>query len=540
MNRKSLLLPLLVATVCLLPATADAHFLWLERDVDAGRIHVYFSEAAEPGEPELLKLVAGAKVWRLDGTGAAERLKLRQGDESLVGSIDKSAGNSLFLLQHDYGVFSRGDKAMYLKYYAKTGPPLGGAAWKMKTARRLALDIAPQARGNDVQLTVRWQGKPVEGAEVAVAGPGIKDVEAKTNKQGQIRFAPGKPGTYSIRARHVEQKTGERDGKRFDNTRHYVTLTLEIDKTAARAVAAKSLQLPDIPNPVTSFGGAVIGDNIYIYGGHEGDPHDYYIEGQSKSLWRLNLKGKPQWKRIANGPSLQGLAMVAHDGKLYRLGGFTARNKQGEDQDLWSMPTAARFDPATGKWSPLPDLPEPRSSFDAAVAGDEIYLIGGWQLRGDDDRIWHQTAHLLDLSQEKPAWKALPKPPFQRRALAVAAHDGKIYAIGGMTPKGPDTRVDVFDISTQSWSQGPSLPGKGMEGFGSSAFAAAGRLYVSTYSGTLLRLSEDGSEWEKVRKLRRDRFFHRMLPIAKDRLLMVGGASMSTGKFAEVDVIELE
>lgn len=536
MYPKSPSLIFLAIALGLFPAVARGHFLWLDCDADKGKVHVYFSEA---GEPELLKLIAGAKVWQCNRADSFNQLKLAQGKESLVGTADDSA-RGLFLLQHDYGVFSRGEKSMYLKYYAKTGPALGSPAWNIDTGKRLALDITPRPNGQNIDLTVRWQGKPLQGAEVTVDGPGLKLIESKSNAKGQLRFPLGKPGTYSIRARHVEDKAGEKNGKKFDNTRHYATLTFMIDQSAAASDTAQGTRLPDVPNPVTSFGGAVIGDNVYIYGGHEGDPHDYYLEGQSKTLWRLNLQGRPQWKAVAQGPSLQGLAMVAHNGRLFRLGGFTARNKQGDDPDLWSTASAASIDPAAGKWSPLPDLPEPRSSFDAAVGDGKIYVVGGWQLRGDEKQAWHKTAHVLDLSQKKPAWKALPAPPFQRRALSVAAFNNKIYAIGGMTPKGPSTKVDVLDLSTQSWSEGPPLPGKGMEGFGSSAFATGGRLYVSTYSGSLLRLAKDGKQWEPVQKLERDRFFHRMLPIAKNRLILVGGASMETGKFKEVDVVEVK
>lgn len=301
-----------------------------------------------------------------------------------------------------------------------------------------------------------------------------------------------------------------------------------------------AVKLPDLPHPVTSFGGAVIGNNIYIYGGHAGDAHDYYLDGQSKSLWRLNLDGKPKWKEVSQGPSLQGLAMVAHNGKLYRLGGFTAKNKQGEEQDLWSVADAASFDPAANQWADFPALPEPRSSFDAAVAGTKIYVIGGWQLQGKGDSIWHKTAYELDLSQAEPKWQKLAEPPFERRALSVAALGDKIYAIGGMKQDGPTTEVHAYDIASGQWSPAPAIPGKGMEGFGSASFASAGKLYVSTFSGLLYRLSDDGQAWEKVQKLERDRFFHRMLPIGDNRLVFIGGASMATGKFAEVDVVTVK
>ena len=298
---------------------------------------------------------------------------------------------------------------------------------------------------------------------------------------------------------------------------------------------------PAVPETVTSFGAAIAGDAVYMYGGHMGRAHQYYMEAQGKTLWRLDLKDPKGWEAVAKGPGLQGLAMVAHAGKLYRLGGFTAKNKDGEDRDLWSQASVACFDPATKSWSEVAPMPEPRSSFDAAVLGDKIYVVGGWNMTGDGETQWHKTAHVLDLSKKEPQWEALPEPPFRRRALSIAAHDDKIYVLGGMQDQGgPSTRVDIYDPKSKGWSKGPSLNGEGMEGFGSSAFAVGGRLYVTTYSGMLQRLSNDGKSWELVKQLDRDRFFHRLLPLSSNELLSLGGASMSSGKFEEVDIIRID
>lgn len=78
-----------------------------------------------------------------------------------------------------------------------------------------------------------------------------------------------------------------------------------------------------------------------------------------------------------------------------------------------------------------------------------------------------------------------------------------------------------------------------MDGFGSSSFAVGGKLFVTTYGGTLQRLREDGKAWEVLSTLEHDRFFHRLLPLSDNQLIAVGGASMSSGKFEEVDVIRV-
>ncbi len=107
-----------------------------------------------------------------------------------------------------------------------------------------------------------------------------------------------------------------------------------------------------------------------------GRAHHYSNTRQSNQLSRLNLSKPGSWETIAQGPRLQGLAMVAHGGKLYRAGGFTAHNEEGDGHDLRSIAEFVRFDPDTGQWESLPDLPEPRSSHDAVVIHGKLYVMG--------------------------------------------------------------------------------------------------------------------------------------------------------------------
>jgi len=299
---------------------------------------------------------------------------------------------------------------------------------------------------------------------------------------------------------------------------------------------------PPLTQPVTSFGGAVAGDYVYIYGGHKGGAHAYSNKLQGNTLLQLNLADPKKWVELATGPRLQGLALVGHGKKIYRLGGFTAKNKAGEENDLWSQSSVAVYDPATDKWTDMPPLPEPRSSFDAAVIGDTIYVAGGWQLAGEAESVWHKTAWKLDLTAKAPAWQALPAPPFTRRALALAAYDNKLFVIGGMDDQGEIYRqTAIFDPATSKWSTGPEIPAKGgMTGFGSSAFATGGVLYVSTIDGDLYKLSGDQSKWQHVKQLPTARFFHRMLPTSDSGLMMIGGASMESGKFKAVENIDVK
>ncbi|MBT6158160.1 MAG: PQQ-binding-like beta-propeller repeat protein [Planctomycetaceae bacterium] len=304
--------------------------------------------------------------------------------------------------------------------------------------------------------------------------------------------------------------------------------------------ASSSQKLPALPRAITSFGAAVLDDALYIYGGFHGVAHHYSDKGQSGDLLRLDLKKPTEWKVVAKGPKLQGHALVAQGGKLYRVGGFTAKNKDDEDQDLWSVPDFARFDPKTSKWEELPPMPSPRSSFDAIAIDDTIYVVGGWSMQGDKEADWQETAIAIDLSKSPLKWKEVAKPPFQRRALSVGTINGKLHAIGGMQPNGKiTTNTAVYDPKTDSWSKGPKLPGDDMNGFGSACFPLGKRLFVTTATGKVLTLSNDGKSWTPTGKTPTARFFHRMLPVDDNHFGLLGGASMKTGKFSEVELLKI-
>ncbi len=540
----------------LVASTADAHFIWLAPVESGGqtKVCVYFAEDATDDSAEYLSRVNGVTVSKITGTQDAVALQLIKTDESISTTIN-SKDQSVYVASHDLGVMDRGDSNFRLMYYAKTGPDASSEAWRQAIASDdLKLDIVPKLHDGQITLKVCFDEKPMAGVQIKAARPGAADVETVTDENGLATFAVADAGLYSIRARHVETEPGELNGKAYPETRHYSTVALTVPTPRAAAVATR---FQNVPQPVTSFGAAVLNDSLYMYGGHTGSAHSYSKIEQGSQLMKLSLKSG-EWQALAEGPGLQGLALVAHGKQLYRVGGFTAMNDEGDDHELVSQTTAAGFDPATSRWTDLPALPEPRSSHDAAVVGDSIYVVGGWAMTGEGDSVWHDTAWKMDLTADKPSWEAIAAPGFQRRAIAAAAHDGKLYIIGGMQSEGgPTTKTSVYDPAKNAWSEGPDLIVKpdpkpvdgekpernmssgSMTGFGASAFATGGSLYVTTVQGTLQKLSDDGAKWEVISEDVTPRFFHRLLPLNAKQLVVVGGSNMTIGKYDEVEVIDV-
>lgn len=353
-----------------------------------------------------------------------------------------------------------------------------------------------------------------------------------------------------VTARQVQQEWKRIDGvdlpvrilaaiNKNDGSRVVEEISLMEHKLLAADGKVTVSELPAIKSGVTSAGAAVANGNLYLYGGHKGSAHNYSADQQSGSLLRLNLNSPEAWEEVSTGPKRTGLALIGYKGHVYRIGGWESRNDKGEKWLLYSSKDFSRFDPATSKWTDLAPLPRGRSSHDAALVGDHLYVVGGWELNGEGDGDWHDTALVCDLSQEKPEWKEIAKPPFMRRALAVAGYDGKLYVLGGMTDSNEMTAaVSVYDPKSEKWSEGPSLPGKGMDTFGPSAFGGASGLFVTMADGSLLRLADAGKEWTKVGALKHPRFFHRLVMAEDGRLLVVAGTSRN-GKVLETEAIQL-
>lgn len=538
----------------LMTGSLHAHFIWavIERSDDGDpEAQFYFSETASPDSAEFLDRLTRMQAWHRTPEGEytpLQLLKVERDDGGLLAGA-LTSGRGSIEAECLYGTFSHSDQTMLLHYYSKSLS--SDASEELRRSRKLDLDVSPRLADGELQVSVFWKGEPAAGSQVMVTPPDGKPLELKTGSNGVTRLESPPPGRYEIRARWIEDEPGWFEEERYAEARHYSAVTFDTSSsvpddsgTSSAAGTAPSPRLTDLPRGITSFGAAVIGDWMYVYGGHFGRAHHYSNTSQSNQLSRLNLRGPGDWEVVAHGPRLQGLAMVAHVGKLYRAGGFTAHNDEGDEHDLRSIADVVRFHPETGRWESLAGLPEPRSSHDAVVIGNELYVVGGWRLGGEKP-VWHETAWMADLSNDEIAWTRLPDPPFQRRALSLGHLDGKLYVIGGMQPKGgPTTRVDVFDPDSGEWSQGPSMidtladaeRGKGMEGFGASAYTLGGRLIVSTYNGNVQVLETADGEWKIAAQLKDDRFFHRMLPY-ENRLLLVGGASMRSGKRLHFEAI---
>lgn len=301
--------------------------------------------------------------------------------------------------------------------------------------------------------------------------------------------------------------------------------------------SAAGLSLAPLPRPVNSFGAAAFDGCLYVYGGHAGERHAYSTASVSASFQRLRLEPGAAWETLPSTLPAQGTALVAHGRCIYRPGGMNPRNSPDAASDLHSQAEVLRYDVDRGAWTEFVPLPEPRSSHDAVVLGDALYVAGGWSLSGSAmGGAWRDTLLKLDLSVARPQWQVLDQP-FRRRAHAMAALGEEVYVLGGIDDDGePQRAVDIFHTRTGAWLKGPELPAGPMNGFGGAALGLGDRIYFSGRGGGVYALEPGGHAWVEVETLRHPRFFHRLVPRGTAELVVVGGEG-DAGKLAELEVL---
>lgn len=541
---------------------AEAHFPWLAVDAD-GHPVLFFGEGLDDRTYHMPDSIKEMKIHHLDDKQSQVLAMKPVESDSLVGLRAKAkvARSGMLVGQQTYGVYHGSKLVYYIQHFLDQN----ASHWQQELSDAGDLQATLEPADNGINVFVRWKGKPLANTDVKLfCEDGHEEGAGSTDDHGKVHFTQ-KEVESGLNALVIgynnPASSGSVGDEAYKSESHYLTVTFPWGNSAnskseankkknakanpksspesTESVEVTSTDLPELPLELTSFGGAVADGKLFIYGGHTGNAHSYSTSEQSDQFWSLELNQPGEWSELPSGPRLQGLVMVPYRDSVIRIGGFTAKNEEGEQHDLHSQPGVSRYDVASKKWIDLAPLPEPRSSLGATILRDHVYVAGGWALRGEETD-WHGTAWKLDVSDPNAKWKAVAEPPFRRRALFVASHEEKIYVLGGMGQEGPTTRTDVYDPKTDTWTQGPDLDGDPMTGFGCAAQSFGGHLYVSTIRGDVQRLSDDGKSWEVLGKYDPARFFHVMVPWKENSMLLVGGANMSVGKFTGLDSVTID
>ena len=172
--------------------------------------------------------------------------------------------------------------------------------------------------------------------------------------------------------------------------------------------------------------------------GHRMVAHDgrlYVVGGRGQSGRVLIYTPGKDWKTGAELPRLRDhLSVVVAGGRIWAIGG----------RDPRSLTRVDIYDPSTDRWQPGPDFPDATSGAAEAVVEDVIFIFGGEEPSfldgGIKDRHWK-----LDARAQAPRWEAAPAPPLPVHGTDGAMLQGTIVIAGGASRHGA--------LSVAGWSR---------------------------------------------------------------------------------------
>ncbi|OAH46385.1 nickel uptake transporter family protein [Sphingobium yanoikuyae] len=199
----------LLAIACL-PAMAQAHEVWVERD-GAGPARIYLGEPGDPlpegGDPEFEKLKAPKLV---PASSAAQVRK--------AGYIEVAvpAGDVRVIDDSVFDPWGEEGKKEGVIYYARAG--------RSEAKAGMPLEIVPTAAGANSFTLVR-DGKPLAGVKVTAISPDKWSKGFVTDAQGRVTLPIKEKGRYILTATQEEKGDLNLRGAKVATLYNIATLT---------------------------------------------------------------------------------------------------------------------------------------------------------------------------------------------------------------------------------------------------------------------------------------------------------------------------
>lgn len=234
--------------------------------------------------------------------------------------------------------------------------------------------------------------------------------------------------------------------------------------------------LAPTPIEIHHFQAVAYNNEIYVIGALTGRyPHEtpiphVYIFNPKKNEWR---KG-PEIPRKRGGAGC-----FVYENKIYLVCGIVDGHWNGHVTWFDSM------DPATGRWSQLPDAPRARDHVAAATLGSQLVVAGGRRSRAKTNEVMSLTESNVDVFDfNTNKWKSAEMEghiPTMRAGSSAVVYDNKIVILGGESGAQvpAHSEVEAFDPKTMKWVSMPNL-NTGRHGTG--AGIINGKIYTAAGS----------------------------------------------------------
>jgi len=163
-----------------------------------------------------------------------------------------------------------------------------------------------------------------------------------------------------------------------------------------------------------------------------------YMLASGQYEWRAfdPLSGK--WRRLPNLPS--DTCFASSDKESLCAGThLLVLGREIEGLVIW------RYDLVTNEWYKGPSMLTPRCLYASASCGDFAFVAGGISATGD----LLKNAERYDPNNQR--WERLPDMNKKRKLCSGCYMDGKFYVIGGTGDKGDLTCGEVYDSDKRTW-----------------------------------------------------------------------------------------
>jgi len=207
--------------------------------------------------------------------------------------------------------------------------------------------------------------------------------------------------------------------------------------------------LAPLPMELHHFQPVVLNGHIYVIGAFT---CCYPAEPSISDIYRLNLATNT-WETFGTIPAarLRGsTGTVVYNNKIYIIGGNTNGHSGG------AVDWFDEYDPATGSWRILPDAPNARDHFSAAMVGNKLIAVAGRQTNQSFGGMVGAT-DVYNFSTD--SWSSKVSIPTPRAGTMLGIKNGNVIIMGGETDTqvAAHDEVEAYDVDGNQWRTLPPL-----------------------------------------------------------------------------------